>query len=306
MITANNYKRNTTVDESPRYVDLEEITIDGVAATVAAAWPTTVSLTTKTMPTVLVKRCNYVQPGEGGQRCKRSAAFGTDGTGYCTKHTCPSFGCPNSKPSLEVLCEVCVSPPSPPSPTPLGLELYEVPCTQAPSIYDAAKTLAAAPAVSTLTAAAPTVATVAAAAAKGGHSEDDGVISSDSEVYDIDNDGSSLLPHVCTNTGSSKDDDDGNTTNAPAYPLLCMMMHNSNHTESSKTTDKEKEGWGMRAFSANDVAGEDEGDYDDDDDDDDTIADNNNGFFVEDDGVYGVMFHAGIASIDDANDDLEL
>lgn len=181
-----------------------------------------------------------------------------------------------------------------------------MPCTQAPSIYDAARTLAAAPAVSTPTAAAPAVATVAAAAAKGGHGEDDGVISSDSEVYDIDNDGSSLLPHVCTNTSNSKDDDDGNTTDAPAYPLLGMMMHNYNHTESSKTTGKEKEGWGMRAFSANDVAGEDEGDYADDDDDDDMIADNNNGFFVEDDGVYGVMFHAGIASIDDANDDLEL
>ena len=252
--------------ESPRYVDLEEITIeiDGVPATVSPAAKTTTRThtlaftlnnasqagTTPKSKSAQPGRCHYVQPGDDGQRCKRNAAAGTDGTGYCTKHSCPSFGCPNSKPSVEILCVVCAVPPQ---------ELYEEPCTQAPLLYDAAN--------------------------------------SDTNVHADSGDLLDSLPPLWTASSIDFCSSGATANGVEAYPLLGIMVpsasigHGDTGTLKS-SADVRDEPADATGFGANAA-------------ENDTVDCNVDGN-ADSDGVYGVMIHAGFGSMDDIYEDLEL
>lgn len=49
-----------------------------------------------------IQRCQYRQPGPGGQRCRTRTT-----TAWCDKHACGTPGCPRSKSSRVQYCEVC-------------------------------------------------------------------------------------------------------------------------------------------------------------------------------------------------------
>ena len=49
-----------------------------------------------------IQRCQYRQPGPGGQRCRTRTA-----TAWCDKHACGTPGCPSSKSSRVQCCEAC-------------------------------------------------------------------------------------------------------------------------------------------------------------------------------------------------------
>lgn len=49
-----------------------------------------------------IQRCQYRQPGPGGQRCRTRTA-----TAWCDKHACGTPGCPSSKSSRVQVCEAC-------------------------------------------------------------------------------------------------------------------------------------------------------------------------------------------------------
>lgn len=49
-----------------------------------------------------IQRCQYRQPGPGGQRCRTRTA-----TAWCDKHACGTPGCQNSKSSRVQVCETC-------------------------------------------------------------------------------------------------------------------------------------------------------------------------------------------------------
>lgn len=49
-----------------------------------------------------IQRCQYRQPGPGGQRCRTRTS-----TAWCDKHACGTPGCPSSKSSRVQVCEAC-------------------------------------------------------------------------------------------------------------------------------------------------------------------------------------------------------
>eukprot|EP00729_Bicosta_minor_P017862 gene17862-32263_t len=75
-------------------------------------------------------RCKYRQPGEGGQRCKKTTT-----TKWCERHTCGIPACQNAKSSKDALCLPCLDRVE----VGAGQSMYEEPCQRQSQVYDDGK-----------------------------------------------------------------------------------------------------------------------------------------------------------------------